>query len=178
MYATNFFTEQAIQTIKSRDAIKPFFLVINHLAGHTGTNGTVLETPNPEEVLKKYSYIKEPKRRIYADIIVRLDESVGEVVNTLNEENILNDTVIIFMSDNGAMTTGYYENFGSNWPFRGLKSTLYEGGVKNAAVMWYNQLAHKGIVEENLVHITDWFPTLYNAAGKIFSVSIKSGSKQ
>lgn len=142
-------------------------MVINHLAGHTGTNGTVLETPNAEDVIRKYTYIKEPKRRIYADIIMRLDESVGEVVNTLNEEKILNDTVIVFMSDNGAMTTGYYENFGSNWPSRGLKSTLYEGGVKNVAVMWCNQLTQKGIVDEHLVHITDWLPTLYNAAGRI-----------
>lgn len=140
-------------------------MVINHLAGHTGINGTLLESPNIEEAQEKYEYIEEPQRRIYADMVSRLDASVGEVVEALDKKGILNNTIVVFMSDNGAQSTGYYQNYGSNWPLRGLKNTLYEGGVRNIAAIWAKNLKKKNQIENTLFHITDWMPTFYAAAG-------------
>lgn len=142
----------------------PLFLYLSHLAGHTGKNG-LLEVKDPIAADRKYRYIANPKRRLYADIVNNLDTSVGKVVKTLQDVRMLENSIVIFMSDNGAQSIGLYQNFGSNWPFRGLKFTLHEGGVRNTAVMWSNLLPNKKYVEKNVVHITDWFPTLYAAAG-------------
>lgn len=102
---------------------------------------------------------------LYVEVVNRMDDSVGKVMKALADKDMLKDSIVVFMSDNGAQTKGVYENFGSNWPLRGLKSTLYEGGIRNAAVMWSNRLRYKRRVENTLFHITDWMPTLYAAAG-------------
>lgn len=78
---------------------------------------------------------------------------------------MLDDTIIVFLSDNGAQSTGFYENFGSNWPLRGLKFTLFEGGVRNSALVWSKRLKRNKYVENTPFHMVDWLPTLYAAAG-------------
>lgn len=135
------------------------------MAGHTGENGTELGVPNPAEADKKYAYIEQPERRLYADIINRVDDSVGIVVEALGNNHMLDDTIIVFLSDNGAQSTGFYQNFGSNWPFRGLKFTLFEGGVRNSALVWSKHLKRNKYVENTPFHMVDWLPTLYAAAG-------------
>ena len=49
-----------------------------------------------------------------------MDESVGKVVQALKEANMLENSIIVFMSDNGAPTVGLLENYGSNYPLRGV----------------------------------------------------------
>jgi arylsulfatase B len=53
-------------------------------------------------------------------MISKLDESVGKVVEALKEKNILNDTIILFYSDNGAPSEGLFDNSGSNHPLKGV----------------------------------------------------------
>jgi arylsulfatase B len=50
-----------------------------------------------------------------------LDDSVGKIVKKLGDRNMLENSIILFFSDNGAQTTGVYGNSGSNWPLRGVK---------------------------------------------------------
>jgi arylsulfatase A-like enzyme len=52
----------------------------------------------------------------------KLDESVGRVMQALKEKRILDQTIVIFLSDNGAPTTGIHRNHGSNWPLRGVRT--------------------------------------------------------
>jgi membrane-anchored protein YejM (alkaline phosphatase superfamily) len=54
-------------------------------------------------------------------MVWKLDESVGRVVEALKEKRILDHTIIVFASDNGAPTTGIHPNYGSNWPLRGVR---------------------------------------------------------
>lgn len=61
-----------------------------------------------------------------------MDESIGAVVKKLEETGILENTIIIFTSDNGGTRISYEHNVGSNWPLRGEKSTVWEGGVRAA----------------------------------------------
>ncbi|PSN49060.1 hypothetical protein C0J52_10596 [Blattella germanica] len=72
---------------------------------------------------------------IHTAMISKLDESVGKVVQSLQRRNMLENSIIVFIADNGAPTIGIFQNWGSNYPLRGL------------------------------VHISDWLPTLYRAAG-------------
>lgn len=63
-------------------------------------------------------------------MVSKLDESVGEITEALNDKNMLQNTIIVFTSDNGAPTIGPgNQNWGSNFPLRGLKDTLFEGEI-------------------------------------------------
>lgn len=167
-YATDLFTEESIKIIQKHDKANPLLLYLSHLAAHTGSKekGLELGVPNVEEAHRKFSYIEDPRRRLYAEIVSQLDKSVGQVVEALSRRHMLSNTIILFMSDNGAPTTGVFENSGSNWPFRGIKQTVFEGAVRNLAVLWSKDIRNTDSVVRTPVHIADWLPTLYAAAGK------------
>lgn len=98
-------------------------------------------------------------------MVSKLDESVGKVVDALQKKNMLSNSIIVFISDNGAPTEGFYSNWGSNYPLRGLKATLFEGGIRTVAFAWSPLIIQTGRVSNDLIHITDWLPTLFTAAG-------------
>ncbi|XP_069701954.1 arylsulfatase J-like isoform X2 [Periplaneta americana] len=163
-YATDVFTREAVQLITLHDTNQPLFLMLSHLAVHCGREKP-LEVPNPAESTERFSYISDVNRRMYAAMITKVDDSVGEIVLALQRKGILNNTVILFLSDNGAQTVGEFQNWGSNWPFRGVKFTTFEGGVRGVAAIWSPSIRNPGSVAQQLIHITDWYPTLYSIAG-------------
>lgn len=120
---------------------------------------------------------------IYIAIMSHMDNSIGAVVKTLEQENMLKDSIIIFSTDNGGPAEGFNLNAASNWPMRGVKNTLWEGGVRGAALLWSPLLEKPSRIANQTMHISDWLPTLYNIAGGnleliifvliyIFSISI------
>lgn len=118
-------------------------------------------------------------------MLTHLDNSVGNVVQALERANMLKDSIIVFSTDNGGPAEGlncllYLDNFdinkyiiflgfnlnaASNWPLRGVKNTLWEGGVRGAALLWSPLLQTRHRVANQTMHISDWLPTLYHAAG-------------
>lgn len=98
-------------------------------------------------------------------VLSKLDESVGRVVNALKENNMLENSIIIFSTDNGGAADGFNLNAASNWPLRGVKNTLWEGGVRGAGLIWSPKFQKRSRVSHQLMHISDWLPTLYYAAG-------------
>lgn len=124
-------------------------------------------------------------------MMTHLDYSVGAVVHALGQSNMLKDSIIVFSTDNGGPAEGFNLNAASNWPLRGVKNTLWEGGVRGAALFYsylYIRLliyfiylllilylgaallfsptiAKNNRVSNQTMHIADWLPTLYHAAG-------------
>ncbi|XP_075213044.1 arylsulfatase B-like [Lycorma delicatula] len=162
-YATDIFTEEAVNVINNHNKEKPLFLYLGHLAVHAGNEGKWLEAP--QETIDKFKHIPNPNRRTYAAMVSKLDDSVGQVLSALQQNEMLSNSIVVFLSDNGAPLSGTFKNWGSNQPFRGEKATLWEGGVRTAAVVWSTQIKKSSRVSKQLMHVTDWLPTLYTAAG-------------
>lgn len=98
-------------------------------------------------------------------MLSKLDESVGTIVNQLHRSNMLQDSLIVFSTDNGGPAAGFNLNAASNWPLRGVKNTLWEGGVRGAGMIWYPHLKYKARVSDQRMQITDWLPTLLGSFG-------------
>ncbi|XP_018571894.1 arylsulfatase B-like [Anoplophora glabripennis] len=163
-YVTDAFTEHAVKTIEENDGTKPLFLMVAHTATHAGNVGKLLEAP--QETINKFKHVEDSNRRTYAAMVSKLDDSVGTIVEALANKNMLSNSIVVFLSDNGAATVApAYANWGSNYPLRGVKQTLFEGGIRGAAFIYSPLLVQSGRVSTDLMHITDWLPTLYSAAG-------------
>nr|UNO37567.1 GSS1 [Psylliodes hospes] len=162
-YSTTLFTNEAVKLIRQHDTNNPMFLYMAHLATHAGNLDNLLQAPDEE--IAKFAHIKDPKRRIYAAMVSMLDQSVGTVIAALREKQMLQNSVILFISDNGAAPEGMYPNYGSSYPFRGMKGSAWEGGNRNLAVIWSPLIQKSQRVSNHLMHITDWLPTFYSMAG-------------
>ncbi|CAL1674865.1 unnamed protein product [Lasius platythorax] len=160
-YVTDLFTDEAIRIIQYHEPSRPLYLQISHLAVHAP-----LESPHDYgHYDRQFMHIREINRRKYARMVSRLDNSVGRIVQALGSRGMLKDSLILFLTDNGAASIGKFRNYGSNYPLRGMKYTLYEGGVRGAAVLWSPRLRKTARVCDDLMHVTDWLPTLYSIAG-------------
>lgn len=162
-YSTTLFTEEAVKLIKEHNTDDPMFMYLAHLAPHSGNDDDPLQAPDEE--IAKFSYIQDPERRIYAAMVSMLDKSVGSVVAALREKHMLENSIIVFMSDNGAQPEGIHANHGSNYPLRGVKDSGWDGSLRNVAAIWSPLIKKSQRVSNHLMHVSDWLPTFYSAAG-------------
>lgn len=98
-------------------------------------------------------------------MVKKLDDSVGDIFKALNQKGILNNTIIVFVSDNGGMTSGKFQNYASNYPMRGTKMSPFEGGVRVVGLIWSSNLNNSRHYWDGYMHVADWLPTLFSAAG-------------
>lgn len=154
-YATDLFTDEAIEVIKNHDENLPMFLMVNHLSPHAPLEA-------PEEEIEKFNFIKDIKRRKLAAMISTLDKSVGNIVEAINDSGMMNNTIILFMSDNGGPTLGIHSTSASNFPLRGQKGGLWEGGTRSVAIIYSPLVKNSSRISNDFVHITDILPTLLN----------------
>ncbi|XP_076368527.1 arylsulfatase B-like isoform X1 [Tachypleus tridentatus] len=162
-YATELFTDHAIDIIQKHNKSRPLFLYLAHLAVHSANPYNPLQAPS--KYIKRFPHIKDRNRRIFAGMASALDDSVGRVIDNLRNQGMLQNSIVVFTTDNGGPAAGFNQNAASNWPLRGVKFTLWEGGIRGAAFIWSPLLRKKGIVSTQMMHICDWLPTLYYAAG-------------
>ncbi|KAG5681948.1 hypothetical protein PVAND_011349 [Polypedilum vanderplanki] len=161
-YATDVFTDEAVNLIKRHNTSDPLFLLLSHLAPHAGNEDKPLEAS--EEVINKFAYIKNEQRRTLAAMINIMDDGIGRVVEALNEKGIMNNTIIMFLSDNGGPTFGIHSTEASNSPLRGQKGSVWEGGTRVPACIYSPLIKNKNRVTNEFMYITDILPTMAAAA--------------
>ncbi|XP_029838419.4 arylsulfatase B-like [Ixodes scapularis] len=163
-YYTELMAEEATRVIENHPLDKPLFLYLAHLAPHGANRHDPLQVP--KKYSDKYHDIGHWNRTMYAGMVSALDESVGAVVEALGKRGMLNDTVLVFSSDNGADTNSENANYASSWPFKGQKMTPWEGGVHVPGIIWSPLFSGmRGIDYTHIFHVSDWLPTLYQLAG-------------
>ncbi|XP_077515238.1 arylsulfatase B-like [Amblyomma americanum] len=162
-YSTTLYTERAKYLIANRNKSKPLFLMLSHQAVHGAQAYQPFQAP--QENIDKFPYIGEENRTIFAGMLDSLDQSVGEVFQTLSDAGMLDNVVVVFGSDNGGAPFGAHASRSFNWPLRGAKGALWEGGTKSAAFIWSPLLKRRRRVSNQLMHITDWLPTFYSLGG-------------
>ncbi|HKM74641.1 MAG TPA: arylsulfatase [Stellaceae bacterium] len=176
-YYTTLIADDAVKLIDQQDGKTPFFLYFASLAPHAPYQV-------PQKYKDLYPGIRDKNRQAYAGMISALDEDVGRIVAALEKKKLLDNTIILFASDNGGATSALFatgarsaeerkESGGvglgekppaSNAPFRGGKGSLYEGGVRVPAfVSWPGHLQPRVI--NDALHMVDVMPTLLALAG-------------
>ncbi|XP_058065389.1 arylsulfatase B [Anopheles bellator] len=163
MYTTQVLGKEAVGIVQTHNTSQPLFLYVAHGAVHSANSYDFL--PAPDETVAELSGIENYRRRKFAAMMVELDRTVGQLVTALHSRNMLSNTIIVFSTDNGGPAEGFNDNAASNWPLRGVKNTLWEGGVRGAGFIWSPLLQNSSRVSLQTIQISDWLPTLYEAAG-------------
>ena len=157
-HATEIFTNWAIDYLNRRGNDKtPFFMYLAYNAPHDP-----IQPPAEwlEKVKERERSITEKRARLVA-LIEHLDDNVGRVLNQLEKSGKLDNTLIIFVSDNGGNL-----NYGANnGPYRGGKTDLYEGGIRIPGGIMWNKVIKRGQVTDKLLILMDLFPTICEVAG-------------
>lgn len=169
-YATDIFTEEAVRVISEHQGKTPLYLQLNHLSPHAGNEDNPMQAP-PDEIAK-FSYIPDIKRRTLAAMVSVLDKGVGDVVKALKANKMLENTIIVFYSDNGGPTVGLHSTNASNYPLRGQKQSGWEGAIRTNAIVYAPFLRSSGI-RNQLIHVCDLLPTLGWLAGVKFNYQSK-----
>ncbi|CAG9804053.1 unnamed protein product [Chironomus riparius] len=170
VYATDVLTKEAIRVIENHDNEKPLFLLLSHLAPHTANDDKPMQAK--EEIIEKFSYIENEERRILAAMMHSLDESVGDIIEALYNSNLLNDTIVVFFSDNGGPSVNLHSTKASNYPFRGQKGSGWDGAIRTGAII-YAPFLPSGIIRRKFFYIGDLLPTLLNLANTNIQINKK-----
>lgn len=166
-YTTDYLTDQAIGWIRENRR-NPFFLYLPYNAPHygkgaydrkTGKASNLLQAP--EEYIRRFAHIKDENRRVYAAMVASMDDNIGRLLRSLGEMKLEENTLLVFLSDNG----GAKDFGGVNTPLRGHKSQLFEGGIRvPAAMQWKGRLKPGRIIRQPAASV-DLFPTLCGLTG-------------
>ncbi|ETO10084.1 hypothetical protein RFI_27294 [Reticulomyxa filosa] len=142
----------------------PFFIYLPFQAVH-GPNQDKKKKKKkaPQQYVERFSNITNSDRQMLAAMATVMDEVVGQLIETLHETNLWDNTLVIFSTDNG----GPQSSQRNNYPLRGSKATLWEGGVRGDGFVTGGVLnpSRRGQVSNELMHVTDWLPTLCEWVG-------------
>ena len=153
-YLTEAFTREAVSFINRHQA-QPFFLYLAYNAVHSP-----YDRP-PQQYMDRVRNIANPNRRIYAAMVLALDDGIGRVLQTLQADNLLNNTLIFFLSDNGAPNNGFTRNL----PLRGYKFDVLEGGIHIPFAVQWTGTVPANLVYEKPIASLDIVSTAASAAG-------------
>ena len=154
-YITDVFGDESVDFIR-RHADEPFFLYSAFNAPHSPFQVT-------EEYYNRFPDEEHELRRIYFGMIAALDDAVGRILDALEEAEIADNTLVVFLSDNGC--AGYFPGLCSCEPLSGGKLTYYEGGVRVPYLLRWPAAVAAGTTVDAPVSTLDILPTALAAAG-------------
>ena len=156
-YSTDLITEYGVKFIQENNPKKtgkPFFLYIPHEAPHGPYQRRI------DKILRKVGNAgtatvpKDSISSIYKEMVEVMDEGIGKIMQTLKETAQYENTIVFFLSDNGA------NHYGNNGGLRGYKGGVYEGGSRVPAIISYPNKIKKGMLNKQTVLTMDILPTL------------------
>jgi arylsulfatase A-like enzyme len=168
VYAPDLFVADALKFIDAHKA-KPFFLYFATTSPHANNEKTKA-TGEGNEVPSDEPYTREPwpqAEKNKAAMITRLDADVGKLLAALKDHGLENDTVVIFSSDNGPHQEGgnKVDFFASAGPYRGLKRSMTDGGIRVPAIARWPGRIKPGTVSDHVWAFWDFLPTACDLAG-------------
>ncbi|MBN2271528.1 MAG: sulfatase-like hydrolase/transferase [Sedimentisphaerales bacterium] len=178
-YLTDRLTSESLKWLDAnRD--KPFLLYLSHYAVHTPIQSKLALTDKYKAkvgklpktdgakftpVYGKYRTKMVQDNAAYAGMVQSVDESVGRVMTRLEELGVADNTIVIFMSDNGGLSTVPNEGPTCNLPLRAGKGWLYEGGIREPMIIKWPGVVQAGSECGEPVTSTDFYPTMLEMAG-------------
>lgn len=180
IYSASLIHYKAIEYIKQQSSSKPFFLYLPYTLPHGDVIGPHDELYNyyvrkfneqssTGKELKTREHNISPEAQVHAQfaaMVARLDKYVGEVVRAVEEQQIADNTLIIFTSDNGPHREngGDPDFFNSNGIYKGIKRDLYEGGIRVPFIAYLPGKIRSSVVDEPAA-LWDMYPTFLQMAG-------------
>lgn len=178
-YSTDILTDRAVRLIEESSKEEPFYIHLSYLAVHTPTwqapqryldkyglkelDDSLKHSAFKSQVIYDGNKLRHPEewRKRYLAALDCLDENIGRVLKALEEQGQLDNTLIVFLSDNG----GTRITASNNAPLRGSKYYLNEGGVRVPFIVRYPKSFPQGKVSPALVSSLDIYPTVLELAG-------------
>ncbi|HEX2488711.1 MAG TPA: sulfatase-like hydrolase/transferase [Blastocatellia bacterium] len=153
-YLTDMFGDEAVAFIE-RQKSRPWFLYLPFNADHSPMHAK-------ESDLARFAHIKDPLRQKFAAMHAAMDTQIGRVLETLRKHKLEENTLILFVSDNGGPTNN---NGSRNAPLRGFKAQTWEGGIRVPMLAQWKRALPAGKVYDQPVIQLDFLPTALAAAG-------------
>jgi len=178
-YLTDRLTDESLKFLDANKD-KPFLLYLSHYAVHTPLESKQAltakykakaeklpqpEGPHAKEVYGRYKTRMVQDHAVYAGMVQSVDESIGRVLDRIKALGLERNTIVIFMSDNGGLSTVPREGPTCNLPLRAGKGWLYEGGIREPMMIKWPGVAKPGGTCHEPVTSTDFYPTMLEMAG-------------
>ena len=176
-YLTERLTEESTRFLENRDSDKPFLLYLSYYNIHTPIQAYRKHIGHYQKKAEKFSGTTPTEQEhsgqtrmrqdnpALASMVSAVDDSVGTLLAKLDELGLSDDTVVIFFSDNGGLSTKPKMGPGSNSPLRAGKGWLYEGGIREPTIVRAPGVTKPGSVSDQPVISMDFFPTMLELAG-------------
>ena len=176
-YLTERLTEESTRFLEKRNQDKPFLLYLSYYNIHTPIQPYRKHIDHYQKKAEKFSgttpteqeHLGQTRMRqdnpALASMVAAVDDSVGTLLAKLNELGLSDDTVVIFFSDNGGLSTKAKMGPGSNSPLRAGKGWLYEGGVREPTIIRAPGVTQAGSVSNQPMVSMDFFATMLELAG-------------
>ena len=157
-YLTDLISDRAVDFVERQDGATPFLLSVHYTAPHWPWV-TRDDEAESRRIAPAIHHKDGGSIAIYRRMIHHMDEGIGRIAAALEAKGLLDDTLIVFTSDNGG------ERFSDNWPFVGQKMDLLEGGIRVPLIAHWPAKIAAGLVSDTPAITMDWVATMLAAAG-------------
>jgi len=159
-YYTDMLADRSLEYLDARakEADKPWLLSLHFTAPHWPWEGPN-DKAESDRINGNIQHYDGGSLATYAEMVTALDAAIGRVLERLSSLGLDDNTVVVFTSDNGG------ERFSENWPFKGMKSELLEGGLRVPLIVRWPGLTTPGSTSDTPVLSMDFLPTFLAAAG-------------